>query len=139
MIKIQKTTAENLQIARKCEQIAKENLIQNGGELHFSKTVYECDEIYYLTINETIIGYAAIKYGYRLKDDAYVMQIAIKKQYQAKGYGTAIYNYLKKEIKHCKYITCDIKNENIKSINFHLKNGFIKEQFINLSLYIFNL
>ena len=118
MINIQKTTTNNLLIARQCEQIAEENLIKNGGELQFSKTVYECDEIYYLLKEKELIGYVAIKYGYRLKYDAYIMQVAIKKAFQNQGFGSMLYSYIKQDIKNINCLTCDIRENNQKSISF---------------------
>ena len=139
MIRVKKISSDNLNILRLCENIAIENLIENGGELQFSKTIYECDEIYCILKNETIVGYVALKYGYRLKDDAYIMQVAIKKDFQRKGYGTILYNYIKKDLININYLTCDIKEKNINSINFHIKNGFIPKKYVNLILYQYKL
>ena len=138
-MEIKKTTADDFIVARECENIATENLIENGGELQFSKTVYECDEIVYLIINDSIVGYVAIKYGYRLKDDAYIMQVAIKKNYQRNGYGTMLYNYVKNNIKGVNYLTCDIKEKNKKSINFHIKNKFYAKKYVNLTIYEYKM
>lgn len=138
-MEIRKTNSENFVVARECEVIATENLIENGGELQFSKTVYECDEICYLVLNENIIGYVAIKYGYRLKDDAYIMQVAIKKEYQQKGYGTKLYNHIKENIKGVNFLTCDIKEKNTNSIKFHLKNGFYPKKYVNLTIYEYKM
>ena len=71
------------------DKINKENLYENGGTLNYSGLTFHSDVLFIAAIDKIPIGYVSIVTN---GDSYYVFQIAIKKEYQQKGIGTALMN-----------------------------------------------
>jgi len=72
------------------------------------------------------VGYISIS----TKDDLhyFLHKFYIETAEQAKGIGTAVFNYILNELKSAETIELTVNRQNYKSINFYFKNGFtIKE------------
>ena len=68
-----------------------------------------------------IIGYVSF---FEIKDEAEIIKIGIEKSYQRKNYGSHVISEMKRI--GIKKIFLEVSVENIKAINFYLKNGFYK-------------
>ena len=68
-----------------------------------------------------IIGYVSF---FKIKDEAEIIKIGIDKSYQRKNYGSHVISEMKKI--GIKKICLEVSVENVKAINFYLKNGFYK-------------
>ena len=68
-----------------------------------------------------IIGYVSF---FEIKDEAEIIKIGIEKSYQRKNYGSCVISEMKRM--GIKKIFLEVSVENIKAINFYLKNGFYK-------------
>ena len=68
-----------------------------------------------------IIGYVSF---FEIKDEAEIIKIGIEKSYQRKNYGSYVISEMKRM--GIKKIFLEVSVENIKAINFYLKNGFHK-------------
>ena len=68
-----------------------------------------------------IIGYVSF---FKIKDEAEIIKIGIDKSYQRKNYGSNVISEMKKI--GIKKIFLEVSVENVKAINFYLKNGFYK-------------
>ena len=68
-----------------------------------------------------IIGYVSF---FKIKDEAEIIKIGIDKSYQRKNYGSYIIYEMKRI--GIKKIFLEVSVENVKAINFYLKNGFYK-------------
>ena len=68
-----------------------------------------------------IIGYVSF---FKIKDEAEIIKIGIDKSYQRKNYGSYVISEMKKM--GIKKIFLEVSVENVKAINFYLKNGFYK-------------
>ena len=68
-----------------------------------------------------IIGYVSF---FKIKDEAAIIKIGIDKSYQRKNYGSYVISEMKRI--GIKKIFLEVSVENIKAINFYLKNGFYK-------------
>ena len=68
-----------------------------------------------------IIGYVSF---FKIKDEAEIINIGIDKSYQRKNYGSNIISEMKRI--GIKKIFLEVSVENVKAINFYLKNGFYK-------------
>ena len=118
-------TKEFMKICKYVEEnINRENLHKNGGTLNYSNLTYDSDILFIAYDNETPVGYNSIV---RYEDGFYVYQIAVKKEYQGKGIGTAM---LKEAIeiaeKENTFITAHVMYYNIPSQKMFTKQGFKK-------------
>ena len=68
-----------------------------------------------------IIGYVSF---FKIKDEAEIIKIGIDKSYQRKNYGSYVISEMKRI--GIKKIFLEVSVENVKAINFYLKNGFYK-------------
>ena len=68
-----------------------------------------------------IIGYVSF---FEIEDEAEIIKIGIEKSYQRKNYGSYVISEMKRM--GIKKIFLEVSVENIKAINFYLKNGFYK-------------
>ena len=68
-----------------------------------------------------IIGYVSF---FKINDEAEIIKIGIDKSYQRKNYGSHIICEMKRI--GIKKICLEVSVENVKAINFYLKNGFYK-------------
>ena len=84
----------------------------------FDLSKQDCFRIWKIDIGH-IIGYVSF---FKIKYEAEIIKIGIDKSYQRKNYGS----YLIHEMKRIgiKRIFLEVSVENIKAINFYLKNGF---------------
>ena len=85
---------------------------------NFSKQ--QCFHIWKIDIGK-IIGYVSF---FKIKDEAEIIKIGIDKFYQRKNYGSQVISEMKRI--GIKKIFLEVSVENIKAINFYLKNGFYK-------------
>lgn len=121
------TGVDNKEIVDQCEMIALENHISNGGTLRYLNLVKNAsDYVLYCAYNNKVIGFLALTKSFLYKNDIYLMQIAVKKQFQKMGIGTALIKYLKSHSKQYKYITSNVRKDNIPSQKLHEKNNFKK-------------
>ncbi|MFP4698337.1 MAG: ribosomal protein S18-alanine N-acetyltransferase [Eubacteriales bacterium] len=78
-----------------------------------------------IAVNKDIIGYAGL---WKIMDEGHITNIAIKKQYQSKGYGyklaLALLNEGKK--RKIKRFTLEVRKSNISAIKLYSKIGFKK-------------
>ena len=68
---------------------------------------------------DKITGYMSF---YQVMDEVEIIKIGIIKSYQRNGYGSFLIKELKKL--NMKKIFLEVSTENVKAINFYLKNGF---------------
>ena len=68
---------------------------------------------------DKITGYISF---YQVLDEVEIIKIGIIKSYQRNGYGSFLIKELKKL--NIKKIFLEVSTENVKAINFYLKNGF---------------
>ena len=68
-----------------------------------------------------IIGYVSF---FKIKDEAEIIKIGIDKSYQRKNYGSYVISEMKRI--GINKIFLEVSVENVKAINFYLKNGFYK-------------
>ena len=68
---------------------------------------------------DKIRGYMSF---YQVMDEVEIIKIGIIKSYQRNGYGSFLIKELKKL--NIKKIFLEVSTENVKAINFYLKNGF---------------
>jgi [ribosomal protein S18]-alanine N-acetyltransferase len=66
-----------------------------------------------------IVGYMSF---YQVIDEVEIIKIGIMKSYQRSNYGSLLIKELKKL--NIKKIFLEVSTENIKAINFYIKNGF---------------
>ena len=68
---------------------------------------------------DKITGYMSF---YQVMDEVEIIKIGVIKSYQRNGYGSFLIKELKKL--NIKKIFLEVSTENVKAINFYLKNGF---------------
>ena len=68
-----------------------------------------------------IIGYVSF---FKIKDEAEIIKIGIEKSYQRNNYGSYVISEMKRI--GIKKIFLEVSVENVKAVNFYLKNGFYK-------------
>ena len=73
-------------------RIVKENLVSNGGTLNYDNVTYESDHLLIALTGKKIIGYASILDS---EDAYYIYQIAVGKEYQGQGVGSALVERVK--------------------------------------------
>ncbi len=84
------------------------------------------DNYYYfiLKLHDSIIGYIAISIAV---DEADILAIVIDINYQNKGYGTYLINFIKKFLKdkNIKYLFLEVRKTNIKAQKLYEKCNFV--------------
>ncbi|HAJ77585.1 MAG TPA: hypothetical protein DCO89_00755 [Clostridiales bacterium] len=123
-LKIYVTTPSDENIVKLCENICLQNHIKNGGTIRFTELYKESKYVLYCKLNGNIVGYMYLSEGFIFGNDIYIEQIAVKKDMQKSGIGTAMIKYLKNHSKNFKFITSNVNPNNQMSICFHQKNGF---------------
>ena len=125
----------NMQYLHQCLEIAEENLEENGGTLMFPSIICHCQYIICAVKEDNVIGYIGLVKNFAIKNDLYVMQIAVRKNEMGKGVGTSLMKYLLQHSKGNKYITSNVKANNTRSNKLHSKMGF--ERFDSYSGYLY--
>lgn len=75
-----------------CENIARSFNVNNGGTLHFTDLVKDCDYIITAEDNGHVIGFVGLKYYPFLENAIYVEQIAVSKGYQHRHIASTLLN-----------------------------------------------
>lgn len=76
-------------VCARCEKdIVEENLVRNGGTLHFQFLTYQADCIIIALDDSSMVGFNALIINSSI--GFYVNQIAVRKNYQKKGIGTTL-------------------------------------------------
>lgn len=72
--------------------------------------------------NEKIIGYISSEI---ILDEGYIMNIAVKPEFQGRGVGKALVRYMVDNYKNVlKFITLEVRKSNIAAISLYKKLGF---------------
>lgn len=94
-------------------------------------------KVYILILDKKIIGYIDFWITF---DSATITKIAIRKQYQNKGYGTKLMEFLissLKEEKEVLFLTLEVRKSNAKAVSFYEKFGFskinVKKDYYNIN------
>ena len=132
---IKVVSPSNLEYLTQCLDIAEENLEANGGTLMFPSIVCHCQYIICAVKEEKILGYLGLVKNFAIKNDLYIMQIAVRKNQMNQGIGTSLVEYLKCHSKGYEYITSNVKVDNQASNKLHQKMGF--ERFDSYSGYLY--
>lgn len=120
------------------DRIHLENAYPNGYLID-DDYITEADKIVLVLIDSRVVGYASLSkeditpdeecefYINLSSNNIKIKQIAINKNYQNKGIGTALINYIKRYAKdnNIDYIYLYSFSLNEKGKNFYLKNNFI--------------
>ena len=109
--------------AQQVLKINKENLIENGGSLKFDG-ILPHDYVVVAKSGDKIIGYTLLAENFFLKNDIYIMQVAVDNNYKHKGIGSAMYDFIFKHAKGYKYVAANVGEQNKISYKFHKKLGF---------------
>ena len=118
------TTSNDRDIVNKCEEIASENNIKNGGKLVYQGLVSCANYVMYCTYKDEVVGYVALDENFAYKGDIYILQVAVKKEFQHQGVGTTMFNYLFHHSKQYRCITSNVRKDNECSLKLHKKFGF---------------
>ena len=121
------------------DSIHLENAYPNNGYLIDDDYLINADKIVLLFIDNRVVGYASLSNEDIIPDEGSdfsitispnnikIKQIAIRKEYQNKGIGTTLINYIKKYAKDndIDYIYLYSFSLNDYGKNFYLKNNFV--------------
>ena len=122
IIKEELSKKEAASIMRICE----ENHYDNGGTLHFKALELPCKWTVLAKHDGKVVGYAVLYPEVLEKNDVYVMQVAIDKNYQHLGIGTMLYDYAYRHCKGYSFFTSNVNEQNFVSQAFHEKMGMRK-------------
>ena len=121
-------TKLNDKLINDCESVALSNHVNNGGILHFSNLVKDCNVVITATCCHKVVGFVAIRYYSHMIGYGYLEQIAILDNYKKQGIGTSL---ILQAIDYCKankllgmYANC--RKENVASAKLLAKCGFSK-------------
>ena len=121
------------------DSIHLENAYPNNGYLIDDDYLINADKIVLVFIDNRVVGYASLSNEDIIPDEGSdfsitispnnikIKQIAIRKEYQNKGIGTTLINFIKKYAKdiHINYIYLYSFSLNEKAKDFYLKNNFV--------------
>lgn len=110
-----------------CEKnIVPDNLVSNGGTLHFQFLTYQSDCIVIAQESSSVIGFNALEINSNM--GFYVKQIAVRKDYQRKGIGTTLLSIGKEMADKLSLpVYAHVREYNIGSQKTFEKCGFEKE------------
>ena len=97
------------------QNLFKNTMIKKELNNFFSQSSFRIGKIE----EDKITGYISF---YQVMDEVEIIKIGIIKSYQRNGYGSFLIKELKKL--NIKKIFLEVSTENVKAINFYLKNGF---------------
>ena len=118
MIKISELNENDYDKVLRIEEILFINPMTLNDLLNFSKQ--DSFRIWKIDIGK-IIGYVSF---FKIKNEVEIIKIGIDKSYQRKNYGSHIIAEMRRI--GIKKIFLEVSIENVKAINFYLKNGFYK-------------
>ena len=78
-------------------------------------------KFYTILEDDKVIGYIGC---YVYIGDIEVLNFVIDEEYQRKGYGQMLFDYMVNETGHVRSITLEVRRSNEKGKNFYFKNGF---------------
>ena len=79
-----------------------------------------------MLLDDEVIGYYSFQ---KVFDEGYINNIAIKREYQSKGYGTKLFKDLIERAQkfEVKALTLEVEDDNERAIKLYKKFGFIEE------------
>ena len=79
-----------------------------------------------MLLDDEVIGYYSFQ---KIFDEGYINNIAIKREYQSKGYGTKLFEDLIERAQkfEVKALTLEVEDDNERAIKVYKKFGFIEE------------
>ena len=79
-----------------------------------------------MLLDDEVIGYYSFQ---KIFDEGYINNIAIKREYQSKGYGTKLFEDLIERAQkfEVKALTLEVEDDNERAIKLYKKFGFIEE------------
>ena len=79
-----------------------------------------------MLLNDEVIGYYSFQ---KIFDEGYINNLAIKKEYQGKGYGKMLFEDLLERAQkfEVKTLTLEVEDDNTRAINLYKKYGFQEE------------
>lgn len=110
-----------------------QNLVQNGGTLHYPINYVYYDMSVLAKHDGKVIGYTYLaRDSYQSQETGkhkallYVMQVAVDNEYKHQGVGKAMYGYIHRHMKGYSSLEADVNADNTVSQKFHHSCGFIK-------------
>ena len=79
-----------------------------------------------MLLDDEVIGYYSFQ---KVFEEGYINNIAIKREYQGKGYGKKLFEDLIERAQRfeVKALTLEVEDDNTRAINLYKKYGFIEE------------
>ncbi len=102
-----------------------------GEEMIESELDSKVTKFYVATINDEVVGYIG---RYEFLGEVEILNFVVDETYQRQGIGQLLFNKVEENIKDITKMTLEVRESNIKAINFYNKNGF-KEIFIRKNYY----
>lgn len=105
-------------------KIGEENSYQNGGKLFYAG-IQPFDYVCLAKKDSDVIGFSFLLKSFLSKNDLYILQSAINKNYQNLGVSNALYNYIYSHSKDFDCITCGVLSNDKSSYKFYENQGFV--------------
>ena len=106
-------------------QIAEDSLAEAWSESAFSDELKnESATVFVALISDAVVGFGGVQ---RVLDEAYITNIAVKKESRRQGVGEAL---LKAIINHCadsSFVTLEVRVSNSAAIKLYEKSGFVSQ------------
>lgn len=105
--------------SRQCFEIVK----QYPKKFKHYESALIANYIVCLMDGERVLGFVSLVDDKAFSGDLYILQVAVDRSEQGKGYGRVLLEYVKKHSKGFKRVVSDIRKDNSPSINLHKKVG----------------
>ena len=106
-------------------RIAADSLSEAWSEDAFEKEIENPSATVFVAVSdEKVIGFSGVQ---TVLDEAYITNIAVKKEFRRKGVGKAILSAI---INHCKessFVTLEVRVSNQTAIKLYEKSGFVSQ------------
>ena len=106
-------------------EIAAQSLAEAWSEDAFEKeTENPSATIFVALLGDDVIGFGGVQ---TVLDEAYITNIAVKKEYRRKGAGEALLKAIIDNCADCSFVTLEVRVSNSAAIKLYEKQGFVSQ------------
>lgn len=106
-------------------EIAVQSLVEAWSEDAFEKEIKTPSAtVFVALLGDEVIGFGGVQ---TVLDEAYITNIAVKKEFRRKGAGKALLNAIINNCANCSFVTLEVRVSNSAAIKLYEKSGFVSQ------------
>ena len=106
-------------------QIAADSLPDAWSEKAFSDELKNPSATVFVALSgDEVVGFGGVQH---ILDEAYITNIAVKKDFRRKGVGNALLSAIINHSEKCRFVTLEVRVSNSAAIKLYEKSGFVSQ------------